>query len=35
MSKGTVVVLSLLAGIGALLFSQQAEIRRYLKIESM
>ena len=35
MSKGTLVLLSLLAGIGALLFAQQGEIRRYLKIEQM
>lgn len=35
MSKGLIVGLVVLGGAGAVLASQQPEIRRYLKIRSM
>jgi len=35
MSKGLIVGLALLGGVGALLASQLPEIRRYLKIRAM
>ncbi len=35
MRKGLIVGLALLGGVGALLASQEPEIRRYLKIRSM
>ncbi len=35
MSKGLIVGLTLLGGIGALVASQEPEIRRYLKIRAM
>jgi hypothetical protein len=34
-SKKTITVFAILVGLGALLRSQQAEIRRYLKMERM
>lgn len=35
MSKAVIAALAVLGALGALVASQQAEIRRYLKIESM
>jgi len=35
MSNGTIVGLALLGGVGAILASQEPELRRYLKIRSM
>ena len=35
MSKGLIAGLAILGGIGALVASQEPEIRRYLKIRSM
>jgi hypothetical protein len=35
MSKGMIVGLALLGGVGAVLASQEPELRRYLKIRSM
>ena len=35
MSKGAIVGLALLGAVGAVMASQQPEIRRYLKIRSM
>ncbi len=35
MSKGLIVGFALLGGVGALVASQQPEIRRYLKIRAM
>jgi hypothetical protein len=35
MSKGLIVGLAVLGGLGAVVASQQPEIRRYLRIRSM
>jgi uncharacterized protein DUF6893 len=35
MSKGLILGLALVGGVGAIVASQQPEIRRYLKIRSM
>jgi hypothetical protein len=35
MSKATVMLLVLLGGLGALLYSQKPEIQRYMKMEKM
>ena len=35
MSKGLMLGLALVGGVGAIVASQQPEIRRYLKIRSM
>ncbi len=35
MSKGTVVLLALVVGIGAMVSAQLPELRRYMKIKQM